>query len=260
MYARALVLCLLAVSVIVVAQNTAANNFQDCTYEDDSGDYDLTNMIVNLTSASTLNNLYQGTDTDGYKYYVNVCNVVTSDTGCPGTDNTPTCQVSSSGSQATSCGVVTTQEFRSANSTTSPDGGVVIWYTGGKTCTNGVHNNRTSILTISCVEGAASAITAVVEDYCWYEIAMNSGDACSTGGGGAAVDPGWLIMFLVCLIYFVYVIVGVIIKYVKFEGRGLDMVPNIDFWKDIPFLIRDGCVFTVQKVSMGKLCAGYNTI
>lgn len=63
-----------------------------------------------------------------------------------------------------------------------------------------------------------------------------------------------------CVIYFVYVVVGVIIKYVKFEGRGLDMVPNIDFWKDIPFLMRDGCVFVVQKVSMGKLCAGYNTI
>lgn len=57
-----------------------------------------------------------------------------------------------------------------------------------------------------------------------------------------------------------YVIVGAVVKFVKFEGRGLDMIPNHDFWVGAPGLFKEGCIFFVQKVSCGKLCAGYSAI
>jgi len=170
---------LAALACGVTAQNTATNEIQPCTYDAPSGSsYDLTSMIVNLTSSSTLADLYQGTDSDGYRYYANVCNVVTSDTGCPGTDQTTLCQVSSSGSQATACGVVTMQSFYEANSTNAPDGGVTVFYTGGKTCSNGVHTNRTAVYEITCVSGSPTTVTSIVEDYCWYYVYMNSDAAC----------------------------------------------------------------------------------
>jgi len=55
---------------------------------------------------------------------------------------------------------------------------VVITYGGGAACSNGVHSTRQSSLVISCVEGAATSITSVVENDCWYTISMNSGAAC----------------------------------------------------------------------------------
>lgn len=98
---------------IALAQNSAVDVIQDCTYSDDSGDYDLTGMIVNLTTTTTKAQMYTGTDPAGYLYYSNVCNVVSSDTGCPTSEQTSTCQLSSTGTQASSCGVVSSQQFQS---------------------------------------------------------------------------------------------------------------------------------------------------
>jgi len=51
-----------------------------------------------------------------------------------------------------------------------------------------------------------------------------------------------------------------VIKFVKFEARDLNIIPNYDFWKDVPMLIKDGCVFFIQKITCGKVCAGYSEI
>jgi hypothetical protein len=37
-----------------------------------------------------------------------------------------------------------------------------------------------------------------------------------------------------------YFIVGIGINYYKYQARGLDMIPNLKFWKAIPGLVWDG--------------------
>ena len=32
------------------------------------------------------------------------------------------------------------------------------------------------------------------------------------------------------------------------EARGVEMVPNVEFWRDLPHLIKDGCGFTYNKI------------
>merc|ERR1712137_1168129 len=96
-----------------------------------------------------------------------------------------------------------------------------------------------------------------------FSSAWNDANAPAHEGNftsGIVVNPGWVIIFIVCIFFFVYVAVGMAIKFVKFEARGLDIVPNYDFWKDVPALFKEGCIFFIQKVSCGKLCAGYTEI
>lgn len=116
----ALVLCSLLLAVSCTnSTNSAVNVIQPCTYVAPSGEsYDFSPMIVNLTQNTKKSQLYTGTDLSGYSYYANICNVVSSDAGCPTTDQTPVCQLSSTGTQESSCGVVTAQSFQPASEPT----------------------------------------------------------------------------------------------------------------------------------------------
>lgn len=111
----ALVVCFLVLAVSCQS-NTATNVIQPCSYTAPSGDeYDMSPLVVNLTSSTTKWQMYTGTDVNANNYWMNVCNVVTSDTGCATADQTPVCQTSSSGLQATPCGDVTSQVFQPAS-------------------------------------------------------------------------------------------------------------------------------------------------
>jgi hypothetical protein len=71
-----------------------------------------------------------------------------------------------------------------------------------------------------------------------------------------------VVAFLGLLTYF---IVGIIINKFKFQKEGLDMIPQRGFWFDLPFLIKDGFVFTfgpiVRLVRKDKAAeAGYQPL
>jgi len=55
-----------------------------------------------------------------------------------------------------------------------------------------------------------------------------------------------LILFFVGI--FLYLAIGMVVKYNRYDARGVDMVPNIDFWREFPGLIRDGMRFTYEKL------------
>ena len=46
---------------------------------------------------------------------------------------------------------------------------------------------------------------------------------------------------------FLYVAVGALVKHKRYNATGKDMMPNIDFWQDLPHLLKDGFRFTFQK-------------
>lgn len=80
--------------------------------------------------------------------------------------------------------------------------------------------------------------------------------ACAISGGGS--DPGeptaggLSIGSILCIIFFcstfLYIAIGMGIKYKKYDARGVDMIPNIDFWRELPGLMKDGFNFIVSKV------------
>jgi cation-dependent mannose-6-phosphate receptor len=50
---------------------------------------------------------------------------------------------------------------------------------------------------------------------------------------------------------FLYLAVGAAYKYKQHGARGADMVPNIDFWRELPSLMKDGVRFVYQKCGGG---------
>jgi cation-dependent mannose-6-phosphate receptor len=52
----------------------------------------------------------------------------------------------------------------------------------------------------------------------------------------------------------VYVVAGCVYKSQKLGATGVEMCPNVEFWRDLPGLVKDGCAFTIAKCK--ALCAG----
>eukprot|EP00756_Hemistasia_phaeocysticola_P047624 Hpha_TRINITY_DN220_c0_g1::TRINITY_DN220_c0_g1_i1::g.83712::m.83712 len=68
----------------------------------------------------------------------------------------------------------------------------------------------------------------------------------SGGGGGGLTGGGvFLIVFFVGMA--MYFAAGAGFLYHKGE-RGVDLVPQKDFWADLPILCKDGAVFVVRKI------------
>jgi len=81
-----------------------------------------------------------------------------------------------------------------------------------------------------------------------YGCPVGSSDSgSSTGGSGGGMDGGWVFVIIVLVGFSVYFIVGLIIKKVKFDAHGTDLIPNRDFWCGLPGLMKDGALFLVNK-------------
>eukprot|EP01062_Namystynia_karyoxenos_P068421 TRINITY_DN6302_c0_g1_i1.p1 TRINITY_DN6302_c0_g1~~TRINITY_DN6302_c0_g1_i1.p1 ORF type:complete len:262 (+),score=68.77 TRINITY_DN6302_c0_g1_i1:90-788(+) len=81
-----------------------------------------------------------------------------------------------------------------------------------------------------------------------------SGGGSSSGGCGGGC--AFLIIFFVG--GFVYFAAGFAYNSVRRELRGVEAIPHVDFWKDLPVLVKDGVVFTVNKVRGAG--GGYSTV
>jgi hypothetical protein len=78
-------------------------------------------------------------------------------------------------------------------------------------------------------------------------------------GGGAAF------VLIVFLGLFLYILSTVLLYYCKQGRRGKDLIPHREFWCDLPFLVKDGCVFFFRKVTTpcrggSRNAGGYQTL
>jgi len=87
-----------------------------------------------------------------------------------------------------------------------------------------------------------------------------SGDVPSSGGGaggssGCGGGCAFLIIFFVG--FFVYFAAGFAYNYKNKELRGVEAIPQVDFWKDLPFLVKDGVLYVKNKVTGNS---GYSAV
>jgi hypothetical protein len=61
---------------------------------------------------------------------------------------------------------------------------------------------------------------------------------------------------VVCVIP-VYLIGGALIKWKVYDAEpmSIDIIPNVSFWGALPFLVKDGFVYFLNKVSGGRICS-----
>lgn len=154
--------------------------------------------------------------------------------------------------------------------------GVVITATGG-TPVDGV--SRQMQLTITCGTSSDPYPTFTNEDSSTltYSFSWKRTEACGSGCGSGPTPPGppsppgppgpathdgldvgwWVFIFLFVFIA-VYFLGGMIFMAVVKGARGVEMVPNLTFWTDLPALVKDGCIFVVSKVKRDRTT--YSTV
>eukprot|EP01027_Heterolobosea_sp_BB2_P019858 GEZU01027984.1.p1 GENE.GEZU01027984.1~~GEZU01027984.1.p1 ORF type:complete len:273 (+),score=98.12 GEZU01027984.1:71-889(+) len=141
------------------------------------------------------------------------------------------------------------------------NGGLILVYPNGYKTTY----PRQAVINLNCVPGTKVGTPsfvgeAVVDNIRTYTFSLDTSLACygSHGGGGgstgkygctntaACVLFRFFFWFIVIGGFLTYLIAGIVINKVKFQATGKDLIPNLAFWKDLPFLVKDGIMLIVD--------------
>jgi len=194
-------------------------------------------------------------------YFWQFCAPIKSTYGC-NTDN-----VQNAGAVQTTAGVCYVIGYVPEKISDHPRGlkqGVMITYTNNidTQCAGG--EIRTSYFLLTCDPNKEFQLDKITEPgLCKYQFDISTKHACPAGstsgtgtggnggkggeGGGLSGGSVFLIAFFVMLA--LYFSVGAVVKWKVYSASGVEMIPNTDFWVDLPGLIRDGCIFVKNKIT-----------
>jgi len=156
--------------------------------------------------------------------------------------------IEDTGPAAACCGQTAKLSAQSSTSSTS----VKITYAGGDLAENtprqvDVYINcdpTASVLTFQSF--VAPSASNPPPPFYLYTLTLSSSSLCSGTLGGLSGGSWFLILLFAGAA--IYVIAGVLVNKFKFEKEGIEMVPNIEFWKEVPGYISDGVMWTKEKV------------
>jgi hypothetical protein len=84
---------------------------------------------------------------------------------------------------------------------------------------------------------------------CTYDAAMTHPVACiGSVPGAGGLSGGWIFIIIVCVTSIVYVAAGCIYKNKKLQTSGMESCPQIEFWRELPGLCKEGVSFTIAKI------------
>ena len=176
-------------------------------------------------------------------YAYNPCTAFTlgTDAGCA---NVAGCQTQYSVNYATG-----TQD--TANFTTDTTLATMLIYAGSE--------KRSLKVQLICDKNQEGALSNVAEDLVnpWdYDMTLTTKYACSEiappppgyGGGSSGLSPGSIMLVILFVLIAVYLIAGVLFNKLYKRANGKEVIPNVDFWTELPGLARDGVLFSSNKV------------
>lgn len=125
---------------------------------------------------------------------------------------------------------------------------LVLHYTGDNVTGTGTAKLRQSSISLICVPNSAvNNLTAkgekVAEDVN-YIFTLRSPHACLVPNPGLSAGSVLLILLFVAVM--VYIIGGILFLRFYRGASGVEMIPNYEFWKDFPLLVKDGMIFTFR--------------
>jgi hypothetical protein len=77
-----------------------------------------------------------------------------------------------------------------------------------------------------------------------YTLSLTSSVLC--GGGG--VSGGTIFVIILFTGAILYVIGGVVYNKFQLQKDGIELLPNVEFWREVPGYIQDGAMFTKSKI------------
>jgi len=234
-------LCVLIVSVF------GSSGVSGCTCKFSSGNtYTLNNFPPDLVTAM---------DFDGSTYYYQPCTTIAS-TQCDGKSGAAICQRESGFPIYNSCGVFTT-DCGSWNERAPAGSGFSALFQGGTV-------GRKTEITFQCSQTAGSFTWASEQPQLFYHFNWLHPAACPTssdggsGGDGGGLAIGWIFIICLLVVMLLYVVGGVAFQRFYRHESGLDLIPQREFWFGLPFMVKDGHVYTFNKLR--SLCGrSYDT-
>lgn len=121
----------------------------------------------------------------------------------------------------------------------NPDGTLTMPYPSTGVCQGEI------IFTCDETVEIGTPVLASISGRCYYHLTWKTKQACPIRAGGLSIGSILCIFFFVSVI--LYLAIGMGIKYKRYDARGMDMIPNVDFWRDVPFLVKDGFRFVYGK-------------
>eukprot|EP01103_Thecamoeba_quadrilineata_P008316 TRINITY_DN18083_c0_g1_i1.p1 TRINITY_DN18083_c0_g1~~TRINITY_DN18083_c0_g1_i1.p1 ORF type:complete len:283 (+),score=38.76 TRINITY_DN18083_c0_g1_i1:60-851(+) len=254
---RKIIFCFLFFVSSLIAQDT-------CTYTNNG-------QTWNLNPLSTQALTYRAVvGSKSFTYSVQYCKALVGIVGCTGA---AACQqpYPLAGANGTSLGIPP-PNYEALTGSKYPKGGIRQTYLNGKKC-NATKTGRQAIVETLCHDTTVSSVTNVTEvTKCVYLYSVNSIYGCSSSvsptnspipppptnslvppppanpGGSTGMDNGWWFVIAIAILGVVYLVVGTSVQSIR-GRRGFEMIPNLEFWKDFPFLIIDGFKFTFRKIT-----------
>jgi len=204
----------------------------------------------NLAGMKQIGHDFTGTTAGGYTYRFNICG------GTVKVCNRQQAPASKwRGTKCNNLGDMQTQEISLLNEADASKG-LKLTYRDGDICKKQVSGqmeigSREVIYEVHCDRGAdPGVLQKIVEtSMCEYTIIFNSKHACPTNGSSGG--KGWNFVFLVCLFTALYLGIGIGFNKYKMGLTGIEAVPNIGFWRQVPGLVKDGCTFSLTQGKAG---------
>lgn len=194
------------------------------------GPYDL-----GREQTETATSPYTWTDANGdFLYSVTICG-----TNACGDGTASVCQQSLNYPPVTALG-----SWDDGATWTETGDGVTTEFSNGAMC-NG--SPRVATMNLHCA--TTNQLNGISEPQaCHYTVDVN---VICTGGayGGGGLSGGWAFIIALVVAGVLYIGLGCLYTRKKMGTTGMkESIPNVDFWSDFPFLVKDGCSFFVGKV------------
>lgn len=106
-------------------------------------------------------------------------------------------------------------------------------------------NGNTQII-LQCDESSEPVINSVESDvtqvYAVYKGPCNP--KIPGGEGSSSLSGGSIILITLLVLFVLYITVGCLVNIYVRKLEGFERIPNYECWRNLPSLIKDGCVYT----------------
>lgn len=235
---HALMLCLSLVTSSVLADSTTNSPpGVKCPKHQGSDPYDVNTRIQKFASEKA----YYAED-DEYQYKITICQINPLE---------PTA-VQQLGKKWKSGKLwLTVGRYEGAQVTGGTDW-LMIKYTGGEKYRSHCQQvARKAVVIVTCDPGVKPGTIRVIEEYrnstktqdleCYYLFELNHDAACTVKP--KQLSPGSIMLIILLVVGSVYLMLGFLYQRYMAGAKGLEQIPNYDFWKDCGSLQADGCNF-----------------
>jgi len=237
------------------AQACSAAGNSPCTQSCADGTYDLSGFQAQVPDTG----FFDVQDADQHHYYFDACGAVdptqltcvndpTADPVAIQTYSTPAPKPPRFPSDG--CASLGAEGTRVC---TSSEAGLNCTYTGGKPGTSGGPGRSVTFLYTCAHDYTPPTATQPnpVGQPLYYLLTFTGPGGCPgaalAGGGGMSWGTLFLILFPIAI--GLYVGGGYYYNYKYKEMRGVDAVPQLEYWKQVPGLVKDGCAFSYEQTS-----------